>query len=226
MSTPENKRQKRLPQFHGPKPNKKGTKPKVPPLKKQVEILKLERVGLTTENSNLTKKVESMTKELDLYRTEERTKIQSQSEQVHISEAELLTWSTRITEYQNEVERLNKIISQPVEEPTSQNELPKYPCEVCNIEFDKLESVNIHILDHYRNLYQVFCVERKEKENFEQKYKETQAENKSLQNRGSNQSNEANSNNGLECQPLEITPENSTSENGILIMFYKKHIKR
>ena len=225
MSLPENKRQNRLPQFHGSKPNSKGKKPKVPPLKQQNELLKLEKVGLQSENNDLTKKLESMTSELNCYRAEDMIRIQSQSDQVYISNAELLSWDTRISEYQSEIERLNKIVSKPVEEPISQNELPKYPCEVCEIEFDKLESLNIHILnDHYRTLYESFCDERKEKENFERIYKETLAEYKSFQNMGSNESNEASSNNGQEFEPLEIT--HSTSENGILIMFYKKHITR
>ena len=68
---------------------------------------------------------------------------------------------------------------------------------------------------------------KKEKESVDEKYKQTLAEYKLLESRKSiQQSNEA----SRECQALEITvgstPKNSTSENGILIMFYKKHIKK
>ena len=218
MSTSDNKKQKRLPQFYGQKPNSKGKKPKVPPLKQQIECLKLEKSGLKTENTNLTQKLESMTKELDCYKSEDMMRIQNLNDQVYIPKHELASWNTRIAEYVSEIDRLNEIISKPVEEPI-------YKCEVCEIEFDNSESLTVHILnDHYRTLYEAFRDERKEKEDFKQKYNETLAENKLLQNKISIESTEAKHDH--EGQPLEISTKNSTSENGILIMFYEKHITR
>ena len=104
MSTSDNKRQKRLPQFHGKKPNSKGKKPKVPPLKQQIELLKLEKSGLKTENTDLTAKLESMTSDLDLYRSEEMMRIQNQNDQVYISKDELASWETRTKEYVSEID--------------------------------------------------------------------------------------------------------------------------